>query len=263
MSEAAEQIHTLNQMETAKGSQGVFQLPCGYFDPETQELITEVQVREITGVEEDMLASNQVPGEQKMSQLLSSCVVRVGNVLDRSRVHQMVSDLVIGDRVFLLFAIRRVTLGDELPIREECPHCKVKSLFVINIGEELKIKPMRDPKVRIHDVQLPSGKSARFRVATGSDEARVAKIIRRQREDALSQSLLMRLELLEGVKPDLASVRALGMRDRSFLRDQFEEVEGGVDTTLEFVCPSCGREWERDLDLKGASFFSLGGRRRR
>jgi predicted RNA-binding Zn-ribbon protein involved in translation (DUF1610 family) len=175
----------------------------------------------------------------------------------------MVTDLVVGDRVFLLFAIRRVTLGDEMPVRETCPECGVKSLFVIDLGNDLTTKPMDDPRKRIFDVALPSGKSARFRVATGADERNVAKIVKRQREDALSQSLLMRLELLDGVQPTVASVRALGLRDRQFLRDQFDVAEGGVDTTLEFACPSCGNEWKGELDLKGSAFFFPGGRRRR
>jgi hypothetical protein len=263
MSEVAEQIHTLNQMETAKGSLGVFQLPCGYLDPQTQELITEVQVREITGVEEDMLASKQVPSEQKMSLLLTKCVVRFGTVGDRSRIQQMVLDLVTGDRVFLIFAIRRVTLGDELPVREACPSCGVRSLFIVDLANDLNVKTMPDPMKRIFDVTLPSGRTARFRVATGADEINASKIMKRHNEDAMSQALLMRLELVDGEKPSVNDVRALGMRDRNFLREQFQEVEGGVDTTLDLTCPACGDEWEKDLDLRGTSFFSLGGRRKR
>ena len=68
---AIERIHTVQQMETPKGTLGVFDLPCGYLDPQTQELFTEVQVREITGNEEDMLASQQIPSAQKISQLLA------------------------------------------------------------------------------------------------------------------------------------------------------------------------------------------------
>jgi|WetSurMetagenome_2_1015567.scaffolds.fasta_scaffold19125_4 hypothetical protein len=263
MSEVAEQIHTLNQMEEPKGALGVFQLPCGHLNVETQELTTEVEVREITGYEEDMLSSKQVPPEQKLSRLISNCVIRMGTEVNRSRLQQMVSELVTGDRVFLLFAIRRVTLGDEMPVRETCPSCGVKSLFMIDLANDMKVKPMPDPRMRIFDVTLPSRKTARFRVSTGADEAGAAKLAKRQNDDALSRSLLMRLELLNGEKPTIAQVQALGMRDRHFLREQFQSVEGGVDTTLEFVCPACQNEWEGELDLKGTSFFFPGGRRRR
>lgn len=261
---AVEQMHTIGQMETPKSAVGVFDLPCGYYDVPTQQLITEVQVREITGVEEDMLASTKIPSSQKVTALLTGCVVRIGTEERKNRIAQMVQDLPVGDRVFLIFAIRRVTLGDELPVREQCPECRVKTLFMVDLGADLKIRPMADPAKRVFDEVLPSGKPVRFRVSTGQDEARLAKLVKRnnQSSDALSQSILMRLEMLGDEKPTLPMVKSLGMRDRNFLREKFQEVEGGVDTTLELECPACGHEWEKDLDLNTAGFFFPGGRRR-
>lgn len=262
---AIERIHTVQQMETPKGTNGIFELPCGYMDPQTQELFTEVQVREITGNEEDMLASRQVHSSQKISQLLSGCVTRLGNVVDKGLIAGMVQHLTVGDRVFLVFAIRRITLGDELPVREKCPECGIKTLFMVDLGEDLAPKPMPNPKKRIYDIDLPSGKTARFRVFTGLDEANLAKLVKRQehKSDALSQSILMQLEMLGDEKPTLKMVKSLGMRDRNFLRAQFREVEGGVNTTLELECPACGNEWEKELDLSAASFFFPGDQRRR
>lgn len=261
---AIEHMHTVNQMETPKGTNGVFELPCGYLDPRTQELMTEVQVREITGNEEDMLASQQIPSPVKITQLLAGCVSRIGPVTDKGLIAGMVQGLTVGDRVFLIFAIRRVTLGDELPVREKCPECGTTTLFMVDLADELQPRPMKDPMKRVYDVELPSGTTARFRVSTGQDEANLSKLTKRQKHkaDALSQALLMRLELLGGEKPTLKMVKSLGMRDRHYLREQFQEVEGGVDTSLELECPSCGHEWEKDLDLSAANFFFPGGRRR-
>ena len=84
----------------------------------------------------------------------------------------------------------------------------------------------------------------------------------KHKSDGLSQAILMRLEMLGDEKPTLKMVKSLGMRDRNFLRDQFQKVEGGVDTTLELECPACGHEWEKDLDLSAASFFFPGARRK-
>lgn len=262
---AIERIHTLTQMETPKSAAGVFELPCGIYDERTQTLLREVQVREITGHEEDMLASTQIAAPQKISALLSGCVMRVGSETDRNKIGRMIMGMTVGDRVFLIFAIRRVTLGDELPVREKCPQCNTTTLFMVDLAKDMQSRPMPDPTKRVFDVTLPSGVQVRFRVSTGEDEARLAKLVKRNKQapDALSLSLLMRLELLGDEKPSLEMVKSLGMRDRNFLRDKFQEVEGGVDTTLELECPSCGNEWEKDLDLGAASFFFPGGRRRR
>jgi len=261
---STEQMMTAAVMETAKAPVGVFALPSGYLDLNTGELHTAVDVREMSGREEDMLSSKQVPEEKKLSALLASCVTRVGPYTERGRIAAIVEELTVGDRVYLLLAIRRVTLGDELPVREECPECKVKNLFVIDLSD-LATKPMADPRKRIFDVTLPSGKSARFRVSTGADEARVAKLQKRAavQMDGISQLMLMRLELLNGEPPSLDAVKDLGLRDRQYLRDQFEEVEGGVDTAIQLECPSCGHEWERDLGTASANFFSRSGTRKR
>jgi hypothetical protein len=249
-----ETTHTVNQMETPHSSVGVFELPCGYLD-ENGELHRDVKVREISGHEEDMLASKKTANNKKLNTLLAACVERVGSVDSRGKLAKVIKDLTMGDRVFLLFAIRRVTLGDELPVREVCPACKTKSLFMVDLGEELEIKVMPAPMKRIYDVTTPSGKEVRFRVSTGHDEERVAKIQGGKSKDSASQSLLMRLELLDGEPPDLKSVKGLSMRDRHFLRAEFEKVEGGVDTSIEFTCTDCGHEWEKDLNIGARDFF--------
>lgn len=261
---SAEQMMTTAAMETAKPPIGVYTLPAGYIDLASNELWTDVEVRELRGREEDLLASRQVPNEKKLSALLSSCLMRVGPITDKGRIAQIVEELTVGDRVYLLFAIRRVTLGNDLPVREECPNsnCKAKNLFVIDLSE-LTIKAMPDPRKRIYDVTLPSGRTARFRTSIGADESRVAKQVKRTQMDEGSQMLLMRLELVDGEPPTIATLQDMGMRDRAFLREQFEAVEGGVDTTIQLDCPSCGQEWEKDLNLASADFFSLSGTRKR
>ena len=247
----------LNQMEEPKSSIGVFTLPCGYLVPETNELITEVEVREITGREEDMLASKQIPNETKMTALIAGCIVRLGTITERAKLVAIADDLLLGDRVFLLFAIRRVSLGNELSVRETCPECKKKHLYVVDLEEELAIKPMPDPRTRVYDYVLPTGRTVRFRVSNGRDEQRVARIMKKQRNDTLSAMILMRVELLDGEAPTLDKIKALSMRDRHALRTEFNRVEGGVDTALDFTCPDpeCEHEWSKDLDLGTAGFF--------
>ena len=256
---AVEQMHTVSQMETQKSTLGVFELPCGYIDPKTQELITDVEVREITGYEEDMLASDKIPNSQKITLLLTGCIVRFGVVTDATRIGRMVQNLTTGDKTFLVFAIRRVTLGDELPIRERCPSCGVSTLFIVDLKEELQAKVMPDRRKRVFDVVLPSGKTARFRVSSGTDESRLARMRGKKKNlDGPSQAILMRLELLNDEPPTLKMVKSLGMSDRRYLMKKFLEVEGGIDTTLELDCPACGYDWKKDLDMKTASFFSPG-----
>lgn len=251
---SVEQVMIANQMETPKSSLGLYELPCGYLDMRTNELYREVEVREITGREEDMLSSNQIKDADKFSLLLANCVMRIGPITERGKIFQAVDDLTTGDRVFLMFAIRRVTLGDEFPVRVKCPECKKETLFTVDLSE-LKTDEMAEPHKRVYDTVLPSGKTARFRISTGHDEKTRAKMRAKDEGDKASKAILMRLELLDGEAPTLDAVKSMPLRDRAALRKEFEKVEGGIDLEQEFECPACGHEWKSDLEVDGRSFF--------
>jgi len=241
------------QMETPKSTVGVYTLPCGWIDPEG-ELVTDVQIREMTGNEEDMMASTKIQPHEKVTLLLAGCTERLGSVTDKGKLTRLMDDLTLGDRLYLLFAIRRTTLGDELPVRETCPECGDRSLYVLDLSE-LKVEPMADPKKRVFDVKLPSGVDARFRVSTGDGERKALKFTKKGGTDALSLALLMRLELLNGEPPNLKGVKDLSLKDRLKLREEFQKVEGGIDTALDLECPACSHEWEEDIDIGNRNFF--------
>lgn len=238
------------QMAEPKSTVGIFELPCGYLAPDG-ELLTEVQVREITGVEEDMLAAKNIPGGKKITQLLGNCLERLGPMTDKPMLVQRARDLLIGDRVFLMLAIRRVTLGDDFPFERECPKCEHKSLYTVNLGE-LEVRKMADPKKRTHEGVLPSGKPVRWHSMTGKEEETLSKV---GNTDALSASILVRLDMVGGGPPSMKVIKAMSMRDREWLRDKFDDTEGGVDTTLQLTCPECGGEFEDQLDVGQTGFF--------
>lgn len=238
------------QMSEAKSTVGIFELPCGYLAPDG-ELITEVQVREITGVEEDMLAAKNIPGGKKITQLLGNCLERLGPMTDKPILVRCARDLLIGDRVFLMLAIRRVTLGDDFPFEKECPKCDHKSLYTVDLGS-LETQKMGDPKKRVYEGALPNGKSVRWHCMTGKEEETLSKV---GTTDALSASILVRVDSINGGPVSMQAIKALSMRDREWLRERFDESEGGVDTTLQLTCPECGAEFEDQLDVGQTGFF--------
>jgi len=240
------------QVETPKSPMRLFELPCGYLDDQGQ-LHTEVTVREITGDEEDMLVSPKVPGTRKMSELMVRCVERIGTFTEKKDIIRLIPELVVGDRVFLLFAIRRATLGDDFPFEEQCPHCSETYPYNFDLTG-LEVKKMPDPKKRIFDVTLPKcGKVVRFHPMTGKDEVRLEKATKGT--DSASASILLRLDMLDGKPPELVDVKKLGLQDRQFLRDRFEEIEGGVETTIQVACQGCGKDFDREVRVDDRGFF--------
>lgn len=240
------------QMEEPKSTVGIYELPRGYLDGDGN-LHTEVVVHEITGHEEDMLAAPKVPAAKKMNDLLIRCVDRLGTITDRERLADVVTNLGIGDRVFLLFAIRRTSLGDQYPFEEKCPNCGEKKLFHIDLSE-MEVQHAEEPKKSVFDLTLPSKKTLRFHPMTGADEQKMMKLAAKS-ADTLSLAMAMRIDMLNGKPPALADVKGLSLRDRNAFRAAYEKVEGGIETTMEVECPGCDYVFERDVEVGDVGFF--------
>jgi len=239
-----------NQIRDAKGSKGSLVIPCGLL-AENGEIYTDADIREISGHEEDMLASKKIQSNRKMGALLAKCCTRIGpHTGDELEKH--VKKLPVGDRVLLLLRIRQVTLGDEFPYRHECPECGYKGMFTIDLNE-MEVKQMPDPKTRIYDRVLSNGMHVRFHVMTGEDEERLSDVMKEG--DKVTMTILARLDLIDDEAPTLEGIKELGMKLRNELRDLFTEVEGGVDTSVEIECPRCEEMVVTELDITQQGFF--------
>lgn len=243
------------QLDAPKSSApGIFELPCGYLAADGV-LHTDVSVREISGHEEDLLASKQIPESKKLGELVGRCITRIGSLTDPEQLRQASKELLIGDRVFLLFAVRRVTLGDDYPFRSKCPECGKEGLYHVNLAE-LDIKKMPQPTKRAgYDFTLPSGKKIRIKTLNGEEEEAYGRK-KIADSDIASSALMPRVEQLDGKPPTLGDIKALGMRDRNFIRqDIVEQIDGGVDTTVDVTCASCEVEYKKDLEVGQSGFF--------
>lgn len=233
-----------------KSPLGSFELPCGYLDEEGV-LHREVVVREMTGDEEDILASRRVKDGEKMDLLIAACLERLGSITDKRQIQNLTGEFLIGDRLFLLYAIRRVSLGDEYPFKESCPKCKESTLYPFDLAQ-LEVVQMPNPIQRRFEEELPSGHKVVWHPMRGLDQQ---KRRRHRKMDILTLNLWVRLDEINGVRPTTDMLKALSSRDRDFLRGRFFQVEGGVETTVEVVCPLCDYEFEREVEIGRSGFF--------
>ena len=241
-------------IEKAKSSVDGFTLPCGFLSPDGA-IWTDIQVREITGEEEEILAAKNMSPVKKINKVMANCTVSIGPASGKE-VEAIIPDLPQGDRLFLLLAIRRTSLGDEMPFEAKCPSCERDSQLTVDLSE-LEIKPMPDPKIRTYSVVLPrSQKSVLMKVMTGRGEELVSKVVTAAGKDGLTASLLARTESVDSAPATLDTLKSLSLADRNYMRDQFEEHEGGVDTEVEVECPGCGFEFFTDIDFGAAGFFN-------
>lgn len=241
------------QIEIPKSSVDTFELPCGHVDAEGS-VHTQVTVREMTGEDEETLAARNMPTTKKINKILIRCTESIGPFSGQA-LQFIIPDLTQGDRVFLLMAIRRASLGDEMPFQTTCPSCKEEARFVVDL-KDLETKKMKNPALRHYDVVLPKSKhKVRMKVLTGKGEEAISKAVVKG-QDIISTAIFARIESFNDKPVTIPDLKALSLSDRNFLRSAWEDQEGGVDTEIQVDCPSCSTAYDTELDISQQGFFN-------
>ena len=241
------------EIEHAKSSVDSYTLPCGFVDAEGN-LHKQVDVREMTGEEEEILAARNMATTKKINRILSRCTTQIGD-LRGPVIDQVIPDLTQGDRIYLLMAIRRASLGDEMPFITKCPSCDQESQLIVDLSE-LESRPPKDPMIRHYDVSLPSSKiPVRMKVLTGRGEDAISKAANRGK-DIITTAIFCRIETMDEKQVTMKDLLKLSIRDRNYLRDVWEDYEGGIDTDIEVECPACDFEYDTVLDIAQQGFFN-------
>jgi len=240
-----------NQIADPKPGVGSGTLPCGYLTDDG-ELLTDVWVREITGAEEDMLASTKVKDHRKMGELITRCTMAIGPISDRDELSRMVPKLLVGDRVYLFLLIRRVTLGDNYPFKSKCADCGYEGSFDVDLSS-MTVKAMANPLLRSIDVVSPRGRKITMAPMDGIREERLSTF--KNDNDKATLALVSRVTHIDGKPATIGDLKQLPLSERNFLRDQYQDLEGGVDTTIEVTCPECRVEFNNELDITQRAFF--------
>ena len=236
------------------------ELPCGHLDAEGRVHFAYV-VTEMTGVEEDLLAGKG-PVIPRLNRVIGNCLVSLGSITERAALHAAAGALTSMDRMVLLIALRRASLGDAYDMRMGCPACHREAAFAVDLSG-LEVTPMPDRTVRVFTEPLPSGRLATWHVMSTEDEEWASRKRRGNEDDLLTLSMLARVSHVGSVVLDRErgwaaardALKALPMRDRERLRIAFDEREGGVDDEVEFACAECGHEWRASLDVAQPGFF--------
>jgi len=248
----------------------VYTVPCGYVDA-GGKVHKSIRLRELTGVEEDMMDDDSVPSPQRMTDVLSACTEQIGNVSDKELIKSILGDTLqaglpftSSDRIAMMIFLRRCSVGDIYHFERRCPRCghvnqnkqlDLRGLVIKSVPED------RVPKRRVQ-VTLPrSKKKAVVRVLTAKHESRLTDL-RPDQKDLRSAAIAARLESLDDqvfqhATEAVHATKSLPLDDRNYLRKVYNLVEADVDTMCEVQCNSkvCNAEFRFALDL-GQSFFS-------
>lgn len=163
VAEATKETKKQVKADIVPPSELVLTLPGGYLTP-TGEVITEVEVKELNGKDEEAIARQNSAGKV-LSTILNRGVVRVG---DMEVTEDVLDQLLAGDRDYLLLGIYRATFGDEAEITAYCQGCEDYKTIGVDVTEDIEVKPLEDPigsrrfevkgKKHVYTCTLPAGK---------------------------------------------------------------------------------------------------------
>ena len=177
-----------------------------------------VEVRELTGEDEEALAKVRSSYPRWMSTLLERAVVSInGEPADSDAVNM----LLVGDRDYLLLVIRRVTWGPEIELPAVyCPLCEEEFEAIVHV-DDVPIKRLDKPDDATFTVELRDGAQAEVRLPNGNDQTALLeneKWTRAEQNTRLLQRCISTLIDAQGNELPVAGfpsmVRGMSVSDR-------------------------------------------------
>jgi T4 bacteriophage base plate protein len=206
--------------------------------------VTEVELRPLTGREEEWLGScpADLSTAAVVTELLGRCVTRLGDV--EAPGPRGVRELLPADRDYLLLALRAITFGSRFDAVLDCPGCAEKIDVGFSAGDvPVERRPQRAPR---HATRVKRGDGTLlqlgFRLPRGSDQEAAARA-----PDPVAE-LLRRCVKAEGDDAPEDVLAALDSEAVEQVEQQMEQVAPRLELAMDLVCPDCQHAFAADFE---------------
>jgi len=225
----------------------VVELYVGVADPSGDWQKTAI-VRELTGADEEALASFEAKGSvgyaDYMSFLLRRAVESIGHI-NVKQEPGVIDSLIIGDRDKLFMAIVEATYGNIREYQVDCPSCEQPNDVFVDIST-FPEKPLKEgigPKV---STTLKDGTVVEFRLPNGQDSIEAIKTSK----TAAEQNTYLLSRCVTNVTGNTSIwAKELGLADRSKLIKTLLDAQPGPEIgEVKAQCADCGHEFPIMLD---------------
>jgi hypothetical protein len=240
-------------------------LPIGYRDA-AGRVHRHAALRKMRGHEEALLYDQTLNAGQVVTELLRSCLVRIGDLAGVDA--DSVSQLYTADRNYLLLELRRITLGDRLLASYRCPRCGA-DVSVVEDLSQVEVRRLDDGETLADiDLQLEDGYVDRHgtlhtevtvTLPRGSDEEFVAPMATQdpmKAQDALILRCIKRFGTLPKSALEAYGVkvlRDLTLGDRQRLHQALNGQMPGVNFYRSLQCGQCATTFKGVMDV--SNFF--------
>lgn len=217
-------------------------LPGGLNHPE-HGVLKDVEVRELTGEDEEKISRIQPKDSWKLKQeLLKAGVVSIGG---HPATDEMLNFLCVGDREYLLLQVRIATYGKELEMDAVCPSCGVAQSITTDLSAEIPIREV--DQTGVIKFTLEDGTTVESLLPSGAEETEALKMEARNRTGAEINSFMLGRCIQRYGDNDAwrgeFSARKLGLRHRKEITKKLADFQPGPRyEEVKADCASCGDE---------------------
>lgn len=220
-------------------SSNVVNLPGGFITA-AGEVITQAEVRELTGADEEAIARASNIGKAILT-ILSRGTVKVG---DQKADDKILDQMLSGDRDALILGIFKATFGKEAEVSSYCGGCDEFKTISLDLDTDIKTKALLDP---INDrVFTVEGKSKVFTVQLPTGLAQKEMINNSDKSSAELNTIMLEHTVVQiDGSPVLSKlqVQNLGLTDRRKIIDEINaRVSGPQFDEISVTCPDCESE---------------------
>jgi hypothetical protein len=220
-------------------SDTVVNLPCGYIT-DAGEVITEAEVRELNGNDEEAIARATNPGKAMLT-ILQRGTVRIGN---EKATEKMLDQMLSGDRDMLILGIFKATFGNVSDIAAFCYKCEEDKIVSVELDKDIKVKVLTDP---VNDrVFTVKGKTNTYTVKLPNGIAQKEMMLNPDKTGAELSTIMLENTVAQiNNSPVLSKlqIQNLGLVDRRKLVEEINKrIAGPQFDTLTVTCPDCESE---------------------
>ena len=206
--------------------------------------VRHVDIRELNGYDEELIASIQDYFPPFKTSLLLSRVAKFSNITHKLDVHQTVRNLSVGDRIALIIHLRKITFGTMFYCTIHCPSCKDK--LSVDIPIDQLLQPVYTNVQTAYTIEL-EGYALKIRPITGLDLENIAL---NQNTSDLTEKLLTSCILV--ANPPLP--KSLNNQLQEQISTELSKIDPQADLNLKVNCPNCNENFQIPIDIEDFFF---------
>lgn len=260
----------LDNVNADEGYETEYRFFAGVKVPDSDEVVKDFEIREMTGADEESLQINtrkNMNEARSINKLLERCIVRIGNMTPQSvgadKWRDIIRGLNVPDADYALLMIRRLSFGNDIVLTSTCPECGAGIKTIVPLSE-LDIKPYGGDDSHTSPFTLRTGiidkkgntyNKGEMRLPTNTDRE-VLLPLYKQNMGKAKTLMLTRLCTFDGLKVVTEDmIRNMSVHDRNILTDLNKSMNDfGLDYHTEVYCEKCGADFSTKFEDSSLSF---------